>query len=148
MSLHEFAVRFGTYSIWSLEFLFLPQLLFAFLIATASLVTAFFRQRPLQSPQWRPSHWLVLTQLLFFPVVISLGVLYPAQGPSSVQAIAHPTANQACDFLGWLSLALGTFWIYRMKGFRWFAASLVAVFELVLFGSFAIAGMAITGDWL
>jgi hypothetical protein len=149
MSLSQFAEHFWTYSVWSLEFLlFLPQMLIIFLVATGSLTIAFLQQRPIQNPLWRRSHWLVLTQLLFFPIVICLGVLYPAHGPSSLGSIPNSTANHLCDFLGWLSLALGAFWVYRMKGFRWFAVSLVTVLEMILIGAFFVAGMAITGDWL
>jgi hypothetical protein len=35
-----------------------------------------------------------------------------------------------------------------MKGFRWFAVSLVTVLEMILFGAFFVAGMAVSGDWL
>jgi len=149
MSLSHFAEHFWTYSVWSVEFLFrIPQILIIFLAATASLAIAFWRQRPFQHPLWRRSHWLVLTQLLFFPIMICLGVLYPADGPSSLRSIPNSTANYVCECLGWLSLALAAFWVYRMRGFRWFAVSVVAVLEMILLGAFFVAGMAITGDWL
>ena len=149
MSLGDFAKYFWTYSVWSVEFLFLfPQILLIFLAATASLSISFWRQRPFQHPLWKRSHWLVLTQLLFFPIVICLGILYPANGPSSLRAAPNSTASVACECLGWLSLALAVFWVYRMKGFRWFAVSAVAVLETILLGAFFVAGMAISGDWL
>jgi len=149
MSLSHFVEHFWTYSVWSVEFLFrIPQILIIFLAATASLAIAFWRQRPFRHPLWRGSHWLVLTQLLFFRIVICLGVLYPADGPSSLRSIPNSTANNVCECLGWLSLALAAFWVYRMKGFRWFAVSVVTVLEMILLGAFFVAGMAITGDWL
>jgi len=149
MSLSHFAGHFWTYSIWSLEFLFaMPQMFLIFLAATVSLGIALWRQRPFQNPLWKSSHWLVLTQLLFFPIVICIGVLYPADGPSYLRSTPNSTANSVCGFLGWLSLALAAFWVYRMKGFRWFAVSVVTVLEMILLGAFFVAGMAITGDWL
>lgn len=149
MSLSHFAELFWTYSVWSVEFLFrIPQILVIFVAASASLAVAFWRQRPFQNPLWKRSHWLVFTQLMFFPIVISLGVLYPADGPSSLRIISNSRAGYVCDGLGWISLALAAVWVYRMKGFRWFAVSLVAVLEIVLLGAFFVAGMAITGDWL
>jgi hypothetical protein len=149
MNLSHFTGHFWTYSLWSLEFLFVvPQMLVVFLFATLSLAIASWKQRPFQSRLWKRSHWLVLTQLLFFPIVICIGVLYPADGPSFLRPTPNSTANHVCDFLGWLSLALAAFWVYRMKGFRWFAISVVTVLEMILLGAFFVAGMAITGDWL
>jgi hypothetical protein len=150
VTLSHFAKHFWTYSVWSLEFLVvIPSILIIVLLATVSLAIAYWKQRPFQNPLWKNSYWFVLTQLLFFPVVISIGVLYPADGPSYLRSTAHHSlANNACDFLSWLSLALSGFWVYRMKGLRWFAASLVTLLEMILFGAFFVAGMAITGDWL
>jgi hypothetical protein len=45
MSLSHFAGHFWTYSVWSLEFLFvMPQMLLIFLTATVSLAIAFWKQ--------------------------------------------------------------------------------------------------------
>jgi ABC-type uncharacterized transport system fused permease/ATPase subunit len=149
MSLSHFAEHFWTYAVWSLEFLFvIPRILIIVLIATISLALACWTQRPFQNPLWKNSYWFVLTQLLFFPIVISIGVLYPANGPSYLHPTTNSVANNVCGFLGLLSLALAAFWVYRMKGFRWFAVSLVTILEMILFGAFFVAGMAITGDWL
>jgi len=80
--------------------------------------------------------------------VICIGALCPADGPSYLRSTPNSVANHVCDFLGWLSLALAAFWVYRMKGFRWFAVSVVTLLEMILAGAFFVAGMAITGDWL
>jgi hypothetical protein len=144
----HFAASFWKYSVWSLEFLFVSPVLVIFLAAAVSLSLAFWKQRPFQSNSWKRSHWLVFTQLLFFPIVIAIGVLYPADGPSYLRSAPNSIANRACDFLGWFSLTLAAFWVYRMKGLRWFAVSLVTVMEIILVGAFFVAGMAITGDWL
>jgi len=47
-----------------------------FILALLSFILAYWKQRPFQDGLWKRSHWFVLTQLLYFPVVISLGVLY------------------------------------------------------------------------
>jgi hypothetical protein len=147
MSLTQFAGRFWTLSVWSLQSLLyirpLPLLLIG---ACLGLALAFWKQRPFQNPLWKNSHWFVLTQLLFFPTAISIGVLYPASSPSFLHVSSR--ASTASGLLGWLSLALATFWVYRMKGFRWFALSLVAVLQIILMGAFFVAGMAVSGDWL
>ncbi len=149
MTLSHFAGQFWTLSVWSLESLFfLPPFLIIFVSASLSLAIAFLKQRPFRNPLWRGSHWLALTQLLFFPVVISIGVLYPASGPSFLRTSPNSIASTTAGILGWLSLALAGFWVYRMKGFRWFAFSLVAVLQMILMGAFFVAGMAVSGDWL
>jgi hypothetical protein len=147
MSLTQFAGRFWTLSVWSFQaLLHFPPFLAFLIFACLSLALAYWKQRPFQSGLWKHSHWFVLTQLLYFPVVISLGVLYPASGPSFYHA--ESTASRACGLLSWLSLVTAAFWVYRMKGFRWFGFGVVAVLQMILMGAFFVAGMAVSGDWL
>ena len=61
---------------------------------------------------------------------------------------ASSTAGWVSGLLGWLSLALAAFWVYRMKGIRWFAFSVVAMLQIILMGAFFVSGMAVSGDWL
>jgi len=35
-----------------------------------------------------------------------------------------------------------------MKGFRWYAGSLMALMELPTFGALFVAGMSVAGHWL
>jgi hypothetical protein len=143
----HFVSQFWTLSVWSLQsLLYIPQLLILLVAAWLGVVLAFWKQRPFQNPLWKSSHWLVLTQLLFFLTVISIGVLYPASSPSFYHMSS--TAVRATGLLGWLSLALAAFWVYRMKGIRWFAFSVVAMLEIILMGAFFVSGMAVSGDWL
>jgi hypothetical protein len=147
MSLTQFADRFWTLSVWSLQsLLYIPPLLIILIGACVSLALAFWKQRPFQNPLWKKSHWFVLTQLLFFPAAISIGVLYPASSPSFLHV--NSAASTASGLLGWFSLVLAAFWVYRMKGFRWFAFSLVAVLQMIIMGAFFVGGMAVSGDWL
>jgi len=146
MTRTQLVSQFWTLSVWSLQSLLYTSLLLLLIAACLSLVLAFWKQRPSSCPLWKSSHWFVLTQLLFFPMVISIGVLYPAPSPSSYHASS--TAGWVSGLLGWLSLALAAFWVYRMKGVRWFAFSLVAILQIILMGAFFISGMAVSGDWL
>jgi len=146
MTRTQLVSQFWTLSVWSLQSLLYTSLLLLLIAACLSLVLAFWKQRPFSCPLWKSSHWFVLTQLLFFPMVISIGVLYPAPSPSSYHASS--TAGWVSGLLGWLSLALAAFWVYRMKGVRWFAFSLVAILQIILMGAFFISGMAVSGDWL
>ena len=45
-------------------------------------------------------------------------------------------------------LALAAFWVWRMKGLRWLAFGLVTLQELLRFGAFLMAEMAISERWL
>ncbi len=147
MSHAQFADRFWTLFVWSLQaLLYIPPLLIIFIGACLSLALAFWKQRPFRNPLWKSSHWFVLTQLLFFPAAISIGVLYPASNPGFLHA--NSTATIAFELLAWLSYALAAFWVYRMKGFRWLALSVVAALQMILMGAFFVAGMAVSGDWL
>jgi hypothetical protein len=139
--------QFGVYSVWSLQALTLPHVLVILIFCLVILVVECVRHKLLRSELWRGHYWLVLTQLLFFPAIIGVGVLYPS---ASTWPNPQPNAvgNLWLDVLFWGSLLMGAFWIYRMKGLRWFAAGLVGLQQVVLAGAGFIAGMSVTGQWL
>ncbi len=140
------ALRFSE---WALEFMLVPPVCFVFALAAVSFVWAGQKQRPYQTRLWKPYHWLVLTHLLFFPAVILVGVL--CANPVTNPTIPHQTDRSArfyLDALSYGSFASCAFWIWRMKGFRWYASSLMALIELPTFGALLVAGMSIAGDWL
>jgi hypothetical protein len=43
---------------------------------------------------------------------------------------------------------MGAFWVYKMKGLRWFAVSLVGLLEVIILSASFVAGMSVSGDWL
>lgn len=128
------------------EFLLFPPFLIAAALLGASTAAACIKQRPFQSGRWRPSYWWVFSQLLFYPAVLGVAVL----GGMTFTPRPEPNhlASQYTDILSWLSLGLAAFWVWRMKGLRWLAFSLVALQELLLFFAFITADMAISGRWL
>ena len=147
MSSAYFWQDFHRLLLWSLEcFTLLPVLLMS-VACVLSVVFAFIRQQPFRSGLWRSSHWLVFTQLLFFPALITVGVLFPA-----VNSWHNPKENamgrRLLDGLLYLSLATGGFWLWRMRGLRWLSASLLLLQEVVLLTAGFIAGMSVSGDWL
>jgi hypothetical protein len=146
MGFTPFIRQFWTYSVWSVEALVIPPIFFMFAGGAVSLVFAYWKQSPFQSPAWKNYYWLVVTQIGFFPCIISTAVIYPASGRS------YPHVPSRGDtllniFFG-VSLALAAFWILRMKSFRWLAASAVVMVQAILMGAFFIAGMAVSGDWI
>jgi hypothetical protein len=139
--------QFVIYSKWSIEALIIPPVLILLIPLIVSIGLAIARQRPWRSDAWHWSYWLALTQLIYFPATIAIGVLFPA-----IAGWPSPQSNIAgerwlnCIFYG--SLATGVYWIYRMKEMRWFAASLISLQQLVLSCAAFIAGMSVSGQWL
>ena len=60
----------------------------------------------------------------------------------------NPAGETYLDVALYGSLASCAFWIWRMKGFRWSAAMLMAMLEVPVFGALFVAGMSVSGDWL
>jgi hypothetical protein len=135
----EFWATFGRFTLWTMEVLGNRRILAILLICGASLALAFARRWPFKPREWRPYYWLAFTQVLFFPAMILVAVLFPAASPWP-----HPKANLVGTiWLGALfdlSLVTAGFWVYRMKGLRWFATSLMAVQQLLIFCASFVAG--------
>lgn len=131
---------------WAIEFMSVRPFSIAFLLAILSLFFAALKERPFHRGRWMPHHWLSLSQLLFFPAMITVGVLY--QNATGSRGVSSPAVNSSLNLLFYCSLAGCAFWIWRMRGFRWFACSLMALMELPTLGALFIAGMSVTGDWL
>lgn len=145
------AMRVGLrYALWTVESMMLPPLCILLPLAVVSLVWAWRVQQPKRRQLWKPVHWLVLTHLFFFAAIILIGAVYPADRTaySGSAAAIHHGANATIELLFYGSLVSCGFWIWRMKGFRWFGASLMAVIECPIIGASFIAGMSVTGDWL
>jgi hypothetical protein len=140
----EVAMRFSR---WALELVFFTPVHFVFALVLISIVWAGIKQRPFRARLWQPHHWLVLTHLLFFAAAVALGVLC-ANDNRTAPDHSGRLANLCLGALFYGSFGSCAFWIWRMKGFRWFASSLMALIELPTFGAVFVAGMSITGDWL
>jgi hypothetical protein len=137
------------FSVWSLEALTYPPLAIVLILAATSLVWAGLKQRPFRKGHWKAHHWFVISHLLFFFAAIALAVL--GANPTTNPTIPHApnlAAKHWLDFVTFGSIAACVFWVWQMKGFRWFAASLMLVAEVVVWGALFIAGMSVSGDWL
>ena len=110
-----------------------------------SLVWASKRQRPLASPAWRNYYWLSLMQSIFFPAFIWVSVIAPYDYGHAKE---NPLAHWAMPILCFAALALAAFWIFRMRGLRWFAASLMGVQLGITMGGFGIAVLATSGVFI
>jgi hypothetical protein len=139
------ALRFSE---WALESILLPPFAVAFAIAAVSFVWAGQKQSPFKRRLWKRHHWLVLTHLLFFAAAIVVGVRWA--NPITSYNLPHqavPIAKVLLDVLFYGSLASCAFWIWRMKGFRWYATSMMALAEVPVMGALLISAMSIAGAW-
>ncbi|HKF51948.1 MAG TPA: hypothetical protein VKB26_06525 [Candidatus Acidoferrales bacterium] len=134
---------------WSLEWSFVwPPGLVATLVLLGNLGASLALKWPFRAERWKKSYWLVFANFLFIPVMLAIGVIW-ALDPSSVQR-GKPNffAAWTPDGLLIVSLILGIYWIYRMKGLRWFGASITLVALWMLYWAGCITTMALSGYWL
>jgi hypothetical protein len=128
------------------EFIVFPPVLICSAVLGLIVAALCFVLHPIKTGRWKRSYWLVFTQVLFYPAVLAVATL----GPNPMPPTHEPNrlASVCADILSWASLAMAGFWIWRMKELRGLAISLVALQELLLFGPFLVAAMAISGQWL
>jgi hypothetical protein len=132
----------------SLEGLHVWPLLLVTLAVVANLVAALVYRWPFHGERWKRQYWLAFLSLLFIPITIAIGEvgwIDPSMSPRPTPSALLVWTNNGL-FIA--SVVLGIFWIYRMKGLRWFALAFALTQLWMLFWAGFIAGMALTGDWL
>jgi hypothetical protein len=147
MNTADFSQGFQRLFLWSVQTLGLPPMILIEAACIVSVVAAFIRQRPFRTGLWRPTYWLIFTQLLFFPATVAIGVLFPAVSGRPYPK-ENPTGHWLLNGLFYLSLMTSALWVYRMRGLRWLSVSLLVLQQVILVGSGFIAGMSVSGDWL
>jgi hypothetical protein len=113
-----------------------------------SLVAPAIRQRPFQKPIWKQTYAIVVLQLLFFPAVLTIAVLGRVDGQQPHFPGPNYWGLRAEALIDFGSLILGSYWVWRMKGLRWFASSLSALQLWLVAAAGFIAAMSLTGTWL
>jgi hypothetical protein len=147
----DFLYEVWTFTVQLVEGMwFLPSYRYVFLLAAVSFIGAWVKQQPFRRHLWKRHHWLALTQFLFIVAATFVGEFWPAgsvRGPDSAP-VPNPTGNVLLDVVAFGSLASGLFWVWNMKGFRWWAVSLIVMAEVLLLVALFVAGMAVSGDWI
>ncbi|HEY6443966.1 MAG TPA: hypothetical protein VIY66_11575 [Candidatus Acidoferrales bacterium] len=118
------------------------------LVLVANLVVALIHRWPFDRERWRRQYWLAFLSLLFIPITIAVGEIGwidPSLSPRPMPSTLLLWTNNGL-FIA--SVVLGIFWVYRMKGLRWFALAFALIQLWMLFWAGFVAGMALTGDWL
>jgi len=148
MNTAQFSENFYRLFVWSVQFLGVPPILLMATVCLVGVSVAFVWQQPFKRQLWRTSHWLIFTQLLFFPAMVAVGVLFPAVSSVRPNLKENVMGHRLLDGLFYLSLATSAFWVWRMRGLRWLAASLLLLQQVILIGAGFVAGMSVSGDWL
>jgi hypothetical protein len=94
---------------------------------------------------WRNQYWLSLTQFLFFFAFVWVSAVAPYDYHHAKQ---NPVAHWAIPILCFAAPAMAVFWIYRMRGLRWFAASLMGVQLGIALGGLGIAVLTTSGVFI
>lgn len=144
----QFWLVLGTYLYWSLEFLYKPPFAYGTLALGLILIASVICQRPFSKPIWKRTYFIVLLQFIFFPATLAVAVL----GRVDWQQPHFPTPNnwglRAEDVFALGSLMVSIYWVWRMKGLRWFAVSLAILQIWLLAAANFIAAMSLRGTWL
>lgn len=144
----HFWVALWTYLRWSLEFLYMPPFAYGTLLLGLSFIASVMRQRPFSKPIRKRTYWIVVLQFLFFPATLAVAVL----GRVDWEQPHFPGPNKwglrAEDVFAVVSLIVSIYWVWRMKGLRWFAVSLAMLQLWLLAAASFIAAMSLTGTWL
>lgn len=132
----------------SLEGLYVWPPLLVTLALAANLALALIHGWPALREKWKREYWLSLLGVLLIPLTIAIGAvgwidtsISPRPEPSSLLVWTN-------NGLFIASLALSSFWVYRMRGLRWFASAFALIQLWMLIWAGLIAGMALTGEWL
>jgi len=73
--------------------------------------------------------------LLLFPVVVAVGVLFPAVSSVRPDLKENVMDHRLLDGLFYLSLATSAFWVWRMRGRHSLATSLLLLQQVILIGA-------------
>lgn len=131
----------------SVEFLYVWPLLLVTLALTAYLAAAMTLKWPFRHDRWRREYWLIFLNLLFVPATIAIADV-GSVNPNPMPHHPNTLGIWVCNGIFAACALLGIFWVYRMKGLRWFALAVVLLQLWMLIGAGFIAGMSLTGDWL
>jgi hypothetical protein len=141
-------IAFWRFFQWSVEFLFVWPFWLVTLALVANLGAVLVRKWPFRQDRWKNEYWLVFASLIFVPITISIGVLAGIDPGKVPRPKSSTLAFWTSNILFFASIALGIYWVWRMKGMRWFTLAVVLLQLWMLMGAEFISGMALSGDWL
>ncbi len=124
----------------------IPYIGWGFLLIIIVVGTLFWWHKPYQKGLWKQQYWLVLTQLLFYPAVMAAGWLFQLEPPYYLlNSKRQTTGFWITDSLFFISLALSIFWVWRIKGFRWYIFFFMTTLQFLLCSAWLFTCFEITG---
>jgi hypothetical protein len=112
-----------------------------FLDVNISTIASFYsrdgRSRPIRG------YLFPLLLLVAFPATIAIGIFFRAP---SVGHLNH-TGAALLVAVGLSALVFGIYCVYRCKGIRWFAATVVAAELWIILAAASISGVYVAGIW-
>jgi hypothetical protein len=132
----------------ALEFSYAPPFVFVSLIFIAWIIVASVLEWRTLRSQWPKLLGWGLVQLVFFPAAIFVGVLGENPADPALRHAPFRAAELSLEAVFCLSLAVGAYGVYRLRGSRWVATGSFLLIEWILQGALFLAGMSITGEWL
>jgi hypothetical protein len=141
-------MTFWLYLRWSFEFLYEPPFAYGTLLLVLNAVASGVCQKPFGKPIWKQIYSIIIVQFLFFPTTLAVAALGYVDWTENPFPEPNYWGLRVEDAFAIGSFVLGIYWVWRMKGLRWFAAS-CAIFQLWLLSAAQfIAAMALKGKWL
>ena len=105
--------------------------------------TSYFRF-PFTPSNFRRKNLFVFSPFLLSILLLLIGTLAAAVGPT---ADVSKSAEILIGILFWLHIPVSLIVVYNLKGYRWFAASVVLFAFWIGISCSFIAGMAVTDKW-
>ena len=116
---------------------------FITLAVFGNLVVSRLIQKPFGRDVWKRKYYIAIVQLVCYPATLLVAACGAVDGPEP-----NAWGFRATYALAIISFGVGIYWVWLMKGIRWFAVSVVILQLWLLAAANFIAGMALTGRWL
>jgi len=89
-------------------------------------------------------HFIVFLPFFLTVALLLIGSAFPHLSPGKVPILP----SIVIEIIFWFHLPLGALLVYKLKGLRWFAASVIAFEIWIGFACALVAGMSMTDKWL
>lgn len=112
---------FVPYLIWSLEVLLgLRPLCYVTALIAVGVIASVLRQKPFGREIWKRKYHIAIVQFGCYPATLLVAAFGAVSGPEP-----NKWSFRATYALAFISLGMGVYWIWQMKGLRWFAVSVL-----------------------
>lgn len=147
----NFWQTYRLYFTYSVEFLIIPEYVAVTISLLANLLASIFYSWRFRRENWQARYSWGFAQFLFLPILLAVAVVGTYTGPMD-RTIARPApetwALWTVNGLEIGALTLGLYFVYRLRGLRWFAVALLLIQVWLMLVAHLVASMAIKGEWI